>query len=118
MHFSSFFQPVFSGLDPNILKKNEKITFVISKRISKNIVSLFPKKSTSYASTENMNYYVYDGNSSIVSLTVTERFMALLLRDKKGKLDYRLLMSSENSAIEWGKELFVHYRDLSKKVSM
>lgn len=118
MHFSSFFQPVFSGLDPNILKKNEEVTFVISKHISKNIVSLFPKKSAGYASTENMNFYVYNGNSSIVSLTVTERFMALLLRDKKGKLDYRLLMSSEKNAVEWGKELFVHYRDLSKKVSM
>jgi len=117
MHFSSFYQPVFSGLHPSLLDRNKDVTFVITKNISEKIFSLFPKKPGSSLSTENLDLYVYNGSSSIVSLTVTERFMALLLRDKKGKLDYRLLMSSESNAIEWGKELFIHYKDLSRKIS-
>jgi predicted transcriptional regulator len=117
MHFSSYFQPVFSGLHPSLLEKNKSVTFVIAKNISEKVFSLFSKKQRGSQLTENLDFYVYNGNSSIVSLTVTERFMALLLRDKKGKLDYRLLMSSESNAIEWGKELFDYYKDLSKKNS-
>ncbi|MPM64367.1 hypothetical protein SDC9_111253 [bioreactor metagenome] len=43
--------------------------------------------------------------------------MALMLLNKKGKLDQSLLISSESEAIEWGKELFKYYMTLSKKVS-
>jgi predicted transcriptional regulator len=55
---------------------------------------------------------------SVASLTVTERFMAFLLLNNKGKLDRNLLISSESEAIKWGKELFMYYRDLSRKVSI
>jgi len=116
MHFSSFFQPVFSGLHPNLLGKNKDVTFVIAKNISEKVYSLFARRPRGPLLAENLDFYVYNGSSSIVSLTVTEKFMALLLRDKKGKLDYRLLMSSESNAIEWGKELFDYYKDLSKKI--
>jgi predicted transcriptional regulator len=43
--------------------------------------------------------------------------MALLLLNKKGKLDRNLLISSESEAIKWGKELFMYNRELSRKVS-
>jgi predicted transcriptional regulator len=52
----------------------------------------------------------------VASLTVSEKFMALLLLNKKGKLDRNLLISFESEAIEWGKELFMYYRELSRKI--
>ncbi len=114
MYFSSFFHPSFSGFDQDFLKKRTASTFIFTKNFFERIFSSHPEEAKELLSSASSNIYIYDGLSSVVSLTVTERFMALLLLNKKGKLDQSLLISSENDAIEWGKELFVYYRDLSK----
>lgn len=116
MYFSSFFQPSFSGFDQDFLKKRTASTFIFTKNFFERIFSSHPEEAKELLSPASSNIYIYDGLSSVVSLTVTERFMALLLLNKKGKLDQSLLISSENDAIEWGKELFVYYRDLSKPI--
>jgi predicted transcriptional regulator len=117
MHFSSFFQPCFSGFDQDFLKKRTDSTFIFTKNFFERISSPNSEEAEYLLFPRSSNLYIYDGISSLVSLTVTERFMALMLLNKKGKLDQSLLISSESEAIEWGKELFMYYRGLSKKVS-
>jgi predicted transcriptional regulator len=117
MYFSSFFQPCFSGFDQDFLKKRTASTFIFSKNFFERIFSPHPEEAEDLLLTKSSNLYIYEGFSSVVSLTVTERFMALMLLNKKGKLDQNLLISSESEAIEWGKELFMYYRGLSKQLS-
>jgi len=117
MCFSSFFQPSFSGVAPDFLKKKPDSTFIFTKDFFERILRTPPEETEDLLLPNNSNLYVYEGTSSVVSLTVTERFMALLLPNKKGTLDRSLLISSDNEAIEWGKELFMYYRGLSRKVS-
>jgi predicted transcriptional regulator len=117
MYFSSFFQPCFSGFDQDFLKKRTDSTFIFTRNFFERIFSPHSEEADDLLLPKGSNIYIYDGVSSVVSLTVTERFMALLLLNKKGKLDQNLLISSESEAIEWGKELFMYYRGLSKKVS-
>jgi predicted transcriptional regulator len=117
MHFSSFFQPCFSGFDQDFLKKRTDSTFIFTKNFFERISSPNSEEAEYLLFPRSSNLYIYDGISSLVSLTVTERFMSLMLLNKKGKLDQSLLISSESEAIEWGKELFMYYRGLSKKVS-
>ncbi|MDY9926589.1 winged helix-turn-helix domain-containing protein [Methanosarcina sp.] len=117
MYFSSFFQPSCSGFDPNFLKKKTDSTFIFTKDLFERVFSPHLEETEDLLLPKNSNLYIYDDTSSVVSLTVTERFMGLLLLNKKGKLDRNLLISSESEAIEWGKELFMYYRGLSRKVS-
>lgn len=117
MYFSSFFQPCFSGFDQDLLKKRTKSTFIFTKNFFERIFSPQSEEAEDLLLPESSNLYIYDGISSLVSLTVTEKFMALMLLNKKGKLDHNLLISFESEAIEWGKELFMYYRGLSNKVS-
>ena len=117
MYFSSFFQPCFSGFDQDFLKKKTTSTFIFTKHFYEKIFSSQPEEDEDLLLPKNSSLYIYDGISSVVSLTVTERFMALMLLNKKGKFDQSLLISSESEAIEWGKELFKYYVALSKKVS-
>lgn len=118
MYFSSFFQPCFSGFDQDFLNKRADSTFIFTKNFFDRIFSPKPEESEALLLPKSSRLYIYDGASSVVSLTVTEKFMALLLLNKKGKLDQNLLICSECEAIEWGKELFMYYMGLSKKVSM
>lgn len=117
MYFSSFFQPSCSGFDQNFLKKKTDSTFIFTKNLFERVFSPHLEETEDLLLPKNSNLYIYYNTSSVVSLTVTERFMALLLLNKKGKLDRNLLISSESEAIEWGKELFMYYRGLSRKVS-
>lgn len=117
MYFSSFFQPYFSGFDQDFLKKRTAPTFIFTKNFFERIFSPRPEEAEDLLLAKSSNLYIYEGFSSVVSLTVTERFMALMLLNKNGKLDHNLLISSESEAVEWGKELFMYYRGLSKKVS-
>lgn len=117
MYFSSFFQPSFSGFDPDFLKRKTDSTFIFTKNFFERILSLPSGETVDLMLPGNSNLYLYGGASSLVSLTVTERFMALLLPNKKGILDRNFLISFDSEAIEWGKELFTYYKDLSRKVS-
>lgn len=117
MYFSSFFQPCFSGFDQDFLKKRTISAFIFTKNFFERTFSSHPEEAEDLLLPKNSSLYIYDGISSVVSLTVTEKFMALMLLNKKGKLDQSLLISSDSEAIEWGKELFTYYMALSKKVS-
>jgi predicted transcriptional regulator len=117
MYFSSFFQPCFSGFDQDFLKKKATSTFIFTKNFFERIFSPQPGEAEDLLLPKSSNLYIYDGISSVVSLTVTERFMALLLLNKKGKLDQKFLISYESEAIEWGKEFFMYYRRLSENLS-
>lgn len=117
LHFSSFFQPSFSGFAPDFLKRKTDSTFIFTKNFFERILNLPSGETVDLMRSDNSNLYLYGGTSSVVLLTVTDRFMALLLPNKKGMLDRNLLISFDSEAIEWGKELFMYYRDLSRKVS-
>jgi predicted transcriptional regulator len=116
MYFSSFFQPSFSGFDQDFLKKKTASTFIFTKSLFERVLNPHSEEAKDLLLPKNSSVYLYEGVSSIVSLTVTEMFMALLLLNNKGKFDRSLLISFESKAIEWGKELFMYYREESVKI--
>ena len=50
-------------------------------------------------------------------IAVTESKLLLGLINKKGKFEGQYILSSEPSALSWGKELFEYYVKGSRKVS-
>lgn len=117
MYFSSFFQPCFSGFDQDFLKMKTTSAFIFTRCFFERIPYSYHDEVENLLSSASSSLYIYNGISSVVSLTVTEQFMALLLLNRKGKLDRSLLICSESEAIEWGKELFMYYKELSRKAS-
>lgn len=115
LRFTSHFQPFFTELHAGLLKIDAKISLIVTEGFFERIVSDYPEVLESFLSPENPELFIYRRNPPLASLTVTERFMAITFLDKNGKLDQRLLMCFEKSAIEWGKELFMYYRGLSEE---
>jgi len=52
----------------------------------------------------------------IMTEVVTERFCSLVLFDKKGKFDHQRLISFDESALKWCEELFLYYKDMSRRL--
>ncbi|MCQ1536562.1 winged helix-turn-helix domain-containing protein [Methanosarcina sp. KYL-1] len=66
---------------------------------------------------EDSSFLVYDGNIKPMSMTVTDKVFFLSLLDKKGRLTNRVLMASGPGALRWGEELFMYYKERSRKLS-
>ena len=116
MRFTSYFQPSFAELHTELLRGKAKISLVVTEAFFERVVNDYPEDLTNFLLPEDSRFFVYNGVSSLASLTVTESFMAITMLDKKGRPDQRFLICFEESAIEWGKELFAYYRDLSEEI--
>lgn len=116
MRFTSYFQPFFAELHAELLKKKAKISLVVTEGFFERVVNDYPEELENFLLPENSRFFIYKGISSLASLTVSERFMAITMIDKKGRPDQRFLLSFEKSAIEWGKELFAYYMALSEEI--
>jgi predicted transcriptional regulator len=116
MRFTSYFQPTFTKLNAELLNKKANISLIVTEGFFERAVNDYPEELENFLLSENSRLFVYKGCSSLASVTVTEKFMALTMIDKKGKLDHRFLISFGKSAIEWGKELFTYYRDMSEEI--
>ncbi len=116
MRFTSYFQPSFPELHSELLMKKTNISLIVTEGFFERIVNDYPEELENFLLPENSRFFVYKGVSSLASVTVSERFMAITLIDKKGRPDQRLLISFEKNAIEWGKELCTYYRGLSEEI--
>ena len=59
---------------------------------------------------------ICEENLNLPTIAVTEKFMYICLFNKQGKYDHRKVMSFDASALRWGRELFMHYNELSQEV--
>ncbi len=116
MRFTSYFQPSFPELHAELLMKQTNISLIVTEGFFERIVNDYPEELENFLLPENSRLFVYKGGSSLASVTVSERFMAITLIDKKGRPDQRFLISFEKKAIEWGKELCTYYRGLSEEI--
>lgn len=117
MRFTSYFQLPLVPIHAESMKKKRKAVFVVSKTFFERMMVDYPEVYETFLP-ENSSLFVCSQLPKIISFTVTERFMSLMLFDKKGKFDQSLLISFEKSAIEWGKELFAYYLKLSEEVPL
>ena len=57
--------------------------------------------------------YVYQADTRIAEVTVTDKTLLMVLYSTSGNLDYSFLVSKEPSAIEWGNELYEYLKNKS-----
>nr|WP_304364393.1 winged helix-turn-helix domain-containing protein [Methanosarcina sp. KYL-1] len=117
MRFTSYFQPSFKSIHDIVIRNKAAVSLIVTSGFFERVVSDHPEELDKFLRPENSKLFIFNGSTTLASLTVTERFMALLLPDKRGKLDQRLLLSFEEKAIEWGKEMFLHLLDQSREVT-
>ena len=66
---------------------------------------------------ENAQIFVCDNKIELDSSLVTDRFISMSMISKNGRYYNHEMVSFEKSALEWGKELFNYYRDMSEQVT-
>ncbi len=116
MMASSTFQPQTVSIFSKLLLKNAKISFVLMEQVFDKFLVDFPDQFKCFLAHENMSVSIRNGHIGPLTLVVTNTFMALWLFDKNGRFDGTMLISYEESALKWGRELFTYYSSISNLV--
>jgi len=116
MMASSTFQPQTVSIFSKLLRKNAKVSFVLTEQVFDKFFDDFPDQFKCFLSHENMSVSMRSGHIGPLTLVVTNTFMALWLFDKNGRFDGTTLISYEESALKWGRELFTYYSSISNMV--
>lgn len=116
MMASSTFQPQTVSIFSKLLRKNAKVSFVLTEQVFDKFFDDFPDQFKCFLSHENMSVSMRSGHIGPLTLVVTNTFMALWLFDRNGRFDGTTLISYEESALKWGRELFTYYSSISNMV--
>jgi predicted transcriptional regulator len=115
----SYFHPSIPPLCLECAKKCVKLKLVLSRDSFEKFCKDFHSEGEKILAHENVIIFLRTEETleMPVSVAVTESKLLLGLINKKGKFEGQYILSSESSALSWGKELFEYYMEGSRKVS-
>ncbi|AEH61629.1 transcriptional regulator, ArsR family [Methanosalsum zhilinae DSM 4017] len=114
---SSYFSPAYSGLYKRLVEKGIEISLILTETVFERLKNEYQSDLAFYLGSGYVNLYVCTEKIELASGVVTDRFLALSLFYNTGIYHNHTMMSFESSAINWGKDLFSYYLDISRKIS-
>jgi predicted transcriptional regulator len=112
----SYYHPLYPSLYSRLAKSGAGMEIVLTKAVLERLKDDCRDELETLLNSENTVVKVYEEKLQLPTIAVTEKFMYICLFDKHGKYDHRKVMSFDASALRWGKELFMHYNELSQEV--
>ncbi len=106
--FVSYSHPEAPSLYADLAENGTKITLCITENVVMRLFSSFPEETERLYRNENAKIFICQKPAPIPSIVVTDRFLSLKLFENDGKLRDQLLISTEEKALDWGRELFLH----------
>lgn len=117
MEISSYFNPAYSSTYIELIKKGTKVCLIITKPIFERLKNEYSAVLQEYLTRENANIFVCNCPIKVASSVVTDRFIAISLFYKNGIFHNHAMMSSEETALKWGEDLFLHYMKNSNLIT-
>jgi predicted transcriptional regulator len=113
--FLSYFNPLYIEIFSELVRKEAEICLILTEPVFERMKKDYFKDLKFLADSKNIEVYICDENVTLKDV-VTERFCSLVLFDKKGKFDHQRLMSYDESALKWCNELFLYYKEKSRRL--
>ena len=115
----SFFNPSIPSLCQEFAKKGVELKIIFTRSSFDSFYKDFRSEGEGILALENVIIYLKIENTIEIPacIGVTENKLLLGLINKKGKFEGQYILSSESSAISWGKELFEYYIEGSRRIS-
>jgi predicted transcriptional regulator len=114
--FVSYFHPEAPSLYADLVENGTELTLYMTENVIERLLSSFPRETGKLLKSKNSKVFVCQKPSPVPSIVVTDRFLSLKLFEIDGKLRDQLLISTEEKALGWGKELFWHCMNVAEPV--
>jgi predicted transcriptional regulator len=113
----SYYHPLYPSLYSKLAKSEAEMEIVLTRAVFERLKEDCRDELEILLNSKNTIIKVCEERLQLPTIAVTEKFMYLCLFDKQEKYDHRLVMSFDLSALRWGRELFMHYKNLSREVT-
>lgn len=114
---TAFMFPTFGKIFSELAADDVKISVVVSKDLYKKLLHDNSEELQDLLEDRNISFYSYPENFDFVSFSLTDHSILLRLLTQEGNYDNKKIMFSSDSAREWGREFFEHYKTESKEMS-
>lgn len=116
---NSSYHPQTMSLLCKAAEKNIKISYATTKSVFERSMKESQQDMEKYLGYDNTELLVNleEDDIGLLTLAVSDNFITFWLFDKKQKYNRTTLISYDESALLWGKELFTYYKNMSKPVS-
>jgi predicted transcriptional regulator len=115
----SYFHPSLPSLCLELANMGIELRLILSKDFFERFCEDFSSEGEKILAQENAKIFVRaeKTDETPAGIAIMESKLLLGLINKKGKFEGQYIMSSESSALSWGKELFEYYIEGSRKIS-
>lgn len=112
MEISSIFKSVYIQEYVRLAESGIPVSLVFSPEVASRLETEYPEIFYRFMHLDNVRLFFTD-NIRFGSCTVTDRFLSLSLFTKGGFYFNHNLISFKESAIEWGTDLYLYYRNMA-----
>lgn len=116
MSVLSFFHPSYLSIYSEVASKGTELSLVLTESVWKRIEEDFQKEKDQLEEMDNVQVFLYGNGFAPPTIVLTDVFLLLSIFNKEGRYDHRDILSFDESALQWGKDLFTHYLESSMKV--
>ncbi|MDA0525520.1 helix-turn-helix transcriptional regulator [Methanococcoides alaskense] len=117
MSIISFFRPEYPKFYSQLAEKADSLTLLLSRSVFKRMEKNCASELEFLLSSESTRLYLYEGEGRPPAIDVSDWFMYVSFFNEQGRYDHRDIMSFDETALKWGKELFQYYCDRSTEIT-
>ncbi|KKH46376.1 winged helix-turn-helix domain-containing protein [Methanosarcina sp. 1.H.A.2.2] len=118
--FFSYFHPQFPAFFLDLTRRGTEISLVLSESVYLRLTEDFKKEGEELLRMKNASLFIMDKKEVEIPAVVasSDKIMILGLFNESGRFDRQYVISFEPGAIEWGKDLFEYFRDMSREIKI
>jgi predicted transcriptional regulator len=115
--FYSYFCPSCPNNYSDLAKREVNYELILTRPVYERLMEEYNEQYEAMMKARNSNLFICDDDTvKLGSLSITDELMLIAFFNKQGIFDHKKVISFEESALKWGKDLFVYYKERSEKV--
>ncbi len=118
MAFNAYFHPEYPKLYSKLASEGIKVSLVLTDPVYERMRKDYMEDLQKFRDFPDTALSVLNEASGLATLVNTDRFLFLCFFDNHGQYDHRMIMSFDSSALQWSRELFEHFRSISRSVAL
>lgn len=116
MEVSSSFSPEYPYKYVELARKGVRISLIITEPVFERFKTEYFGQLQAYLGIESAELFVCNESMGIASSVVTDKFFSFALFYKTGMFHNHVMMSFDEKSLNWGEDLFQHFREMSHEV--
>lgn len=114
--FLSYFHPAAPSLYAGLAEKDVDLSLCMTGPVFERFSRDFPAEVEIILTSKNSKIFLCRQNAALPEVVATDRFMALRLSEGNKLLRNQLMMSLDEKALQWGRDLYGHYEKMSQEI--